>query len=42
MTAFAYTEAGIVGKLAHYVHGGEPPADAQVAFYGSPEQHVLF
>jgi hypothetical protein len=23
-------------------NGGEPPADAQVAFYGSPEQHVLF
>ncbi|MDB4872685.1 MAG: hypothetical protein JWL97_3689 [Gemmatimonadales bacterium] len=23
-------------------NGGGPPADAQVAFYGSPEQHVLF
>jgi hypothetical protein len=115
VTAFGYTEAGIVGKLAHYVHlastgatalrlpeqehrhvdalregtllargdllrdhlfeggdpeqrlcrvlradgvgiyaadrysfvatthdGEEPPADAQVVFYGSPGQHVLF
>jgi hypothetical protein len=114
MPAFGYTEAGIVGKLAHYVHlastgatalclpeqehlhvdalregtlpargdllrdyliedgnpeqrlcrvlradgvgiyaadrysfvathdDGEPPADARVVFYGSPDQHVLF
>jgi hypothetical protein len=35
MMAFGYTEAGIVG-------GEEPPPDAQVVFYGSPEQHVLF